>query len=98
MGTIASLYESTSRPHAHRGGAESPESIDGLNEEQIAPFKPEWMRLVGPEKMGHEVQKLELHNEPAPVRCGQYFKPQIAFNLMEGFEAIRFTISMSSAI
>jgi D-alanine-D-alanine ligase len=67
-------------------GLTPPDSIEGLNEEQIAPFKTEWDVWSSLKKMGHEVQKLELHNELGAVRdaIGQ-FKPQIAFNLMEGF-------------
>src|SRR6266581_3938016 len=67
-------------------GLNPPDSIEGLNEEQIAPFKTEldvWSAL---KKMGHDVQKLELHNELGAVRDAvNNFKPQIAFNLMEGF-------------
>ncbi|HEV8606831.1 MAG TPA: hypothetical protein VGQ99_15915 [Tepidisphaeraceae bacterium] len=67
-------------------GLNPPESVEGLNEEQIAPFKTEWDVWTSLKKMGHEVQKLELHNELGAVRdaIGQ-FKPQVAFNLMEGF-------------
>src|SRR5688572_3153856 len=43
-------------------GLNPPESIEGLNEEQIAPFKTEWDVWTALKKMGHEVQKLELHN------------------------------------
>src|SRR6266581_2415727 len=67
-------------------GLNPPDSVEGLTEEQIAPFKTEldvWSAL---KKMGHEVQKLELHNELGAVRDAvNNFKPQIAFNLMEGF-------------
>lgn len=67
-------------------GLNPPESIEGLNEEQIAPFKTEWDVWTALKKMGHEVQKLELHNELGPVRDAiTQLKPQIAFNLMEGF-------------
>ena len=67
-------------------GLNPPESIEGLNEEQIAPFKTEWDVWTALKRMGHEVQKLELHNELQPVRDAvTQFKPQIAFNLMEGF-------------
>jgi D-alanine-D-alanine ligase len=67
-------------------GLNPPESIEGMNEEQIAPFKTEWDVWSALRKMGHEVQKLELHNDLAAVRDAiAQFKPQIAFNLMEGF-------------
>src|SRR5258706_12669880 len=67
-------------------GLNPPDSIEGLNEEQIAPFKTEWDVWSSLKKMGHEVQKLELHNELGAVRDAvKDFKPQIAFNLMEAF-------------
>src|SRR5258705_10810360 len=67
-------------------GLNPPDSTEGLSEEQIAPFKTEWDVWSALKKMGHEVQKLELHNELGAVRDAvSAFKPQIAFNLMEGF-------------
>jgi D-alanine-D-alanine ligase len=67
-------------------GLNPPDSIEGLNDEQIAPFKTEWDVWSSLRKMGHEVQKLELHNELGAVRDAiAQFKPQVAFNLMEGF-------------
>src|SRR5205085_10858649 len=67
-------------------GLKPPDSIEGLNEEQIAPFKTEWDVWSSLKKMGHEVQKLELHNELGAVRDAiNSFKQQIAVNLMEGF-------------
>ena len=49
-------------------GLNPPDSIEGLNEEQLAPFKTEWDVYSALKKMGHEVQKLELHNELGAVR------------------------------
>ena len=67
-------------------GLNPPDSVEGLSEEQIAPFKTEWDVWSALKKMGHEVQKLELHNELGAVRDAvTQLKPQIAFNLMEGF-------------
>src|SRR6476646_8855653 len=50
-------------------GLNPPESTEGLTEEQIAPFKTEWDVWTALKKMGHDVQKLELHNELAAVRA-----------------------------
>jgi D-alanine-D-alanine ligase len=63
-----------------------PESIEGLSEKEIAPWKTEWDVVSTLREMGHEVHPMGLHDELGVIREAiERHKPQIAFNLLEEF-------------
>src|SRR3982751_5674802 len=63
-----------------------PDSVEGLTPEQIKPYKMELDVAVALKGLGHEVMKLGLHDDLHELREAlTTFKPQIAFNLLEGF-------------
>ncbi|HVG38675.1 MAG TPA: hypothetical protein VM870_05275, partial [Pyrinomonadaceae bacterium] len=63
-----------------------PESIEGLSEKEIAPWKTEWDVVSTLREMGHEVHPVGLHDELGVIREAiEQHKPQIAFNLLEEF-------------
>lgn len=63
-----------------------PESIEGLSEKEIAPWKTEWDVVSTLREMGHEVHPIGLHDELGVIREAiEQHKPQIAFNLLEEF-------------
>ncbi len=66
-----------------------PESIDGLTEEEIHPFKMEYDVLRALEVLGHDVRPLAVADELAPIRAAiDEFQPHIAFNLLRFFHDI----------
>jgi D-alanine-D-alanine ligase len=66
-----------------------PESIEGLTEDEIHPFKMEYDVLHALEALGHEVRSLPVKDELAPIRAAiDEFQPHIAFNLLRYFHDI----------
>src|SRR5687767_12510782 len=64
-----------------------PESTEGMSEEKIAPFRTERDVCDALAKLGHEVHKLGVQNDLDVIRAAiDEHKPQIAFNLLEGFD------------
>ncbi len=63
-----------------------PESLTGLSEKEIAPFKTEYDVSVALEELGHEVKTLGVSDEIAAIRNDlRAFQPHIVFNLLEEF-------------
>lgn len=63
-----------------------PETIEGLTEEQIKPWKTEYDVISTLVSMGHEVRPCGLYNNLQVVhKALEEFKPHIAFNLLEEF-------------
>lgn len=63
-----------------------PESIDGLTEEQIQPWKTEFDVISTLRHMGHEVMPIGVYDDQGVIRRAiEKFKPHIAFNLLEEF-------------
>jgi D-alanine-D-alanine ligase len=63
-----------------------PESVDGLTEKQITPFKTEFDVVSTLKKMGHDVHVLGVADDLNAVGAAlREFKPEIVFNLLEEF-------------
>jgi D-alanine-D-alanine ligase len=63
-----------------------PDSIEGLTDKQIAPFKTEFDVVSTLREMGHETQVLGVANDLGVVGGAlSDFKPDIVFNLLEEF-------------
>jgi len=66
-----------------------PESIKGMTDEEVHPFRMEHEVLEALETLGHEVKVLPVEDELAPIRAAiEEWKPQIAFNLLMSFHNI----------
>jgi D-alanine-D-alanine ligase len=63
-----------------------PESIEGLSEKEIQPFKMELDVLATLRDLGHDVIPVPVKEELAPIRRAiEEHKPHIAFNLLVSF-------------
>ena len=63
-----------------------PESIEGLSEEDMKPFKAEWDVLATLLQLGHDARALGVGDELAPVREAiAEFRPHVVFNLLLHF-------------
>lgn len=66
-----------------------PDSIDGLTEKQIAPFKTEHDVTKGLRDLGHEVVTVGIGDSLTPIRDTlRTFKPDVVFNLLEEFAGV----------
>lgn len=66
-----------------------PDSIEGLSDEEIHPFKMEYDVVQALDALGHEVRVLGVADELAPIRDAiQEFRPHVAFNLLRYFHDI----------
>jgi len=66
-----------------------PDTIEGLSDKEIQPWKTEYDVKVTLEDMGHEVLPLGVASDLGVIRRTIYkFKPQITFNLLEEFHGI----------
>jgi D-alanine-D-alanine ligase len=66
-----------------------PATIDGLSEEEVAPFKSEWDVTATLATMGHEVRPLGLLSDLGVLRQAiEEFRPHITFNLLEEFHGV----------
>lgn len=64
-----------------------PESIEGLTEAQIAPFKTEYDVVTACRRLGHEVRSLGIQSDLAVLgRAIEEWRPHIVFNLLEEFD------------
>lgn len=66
-----------------------PDSIQGLSDEQIAPWKSEYDVVAGLNELGHAVQPLGVKDDLGVVRQAILdWKPHLAFNLLEEFHGV----------
>lgn len=66
-----------------------PETIEGLSDEQMAPWKTEYDVVATLKDMGHDVHPLGLSSDLQVIRRAiDEFRPHIAFNLLEEFHGI----------
>jgi D-alanine-D-alanine ligase len=66
-----------------------PESIEGLSDQEIAPWKAEYDVLAGLEALGHEARPLGMSDDLGVVRREIIkWKPHVAFNLLEEFHGV----------
>ncbi|MEE9211445.1 MAG: ATP-grasp domain-containing protein [Phycisphaeraceae bacterium] len=66
-----------------------PDSIEGLSDEQMAPWKTEYDIVVTLKDIGHQVQPLGVSSDLGVVgQAIEQFKPHIAFNLLEEFHGV----------
>lgn len=66
-----------------------PESIDGLDEAQVAPFKTEFDVTATLREMGHQVRALGVSSDLAVIQQTMLdFEPDLAFNLLEEFDGV----------
>jgi len=64
-----------------------PDSIEGLTEAQIAPFKTEYDVITACRGLGHEVRSLGIQSDLSVLgRMIEEWKPHIVFNLLEEFD------------
>jgi D-alanine-D-alanine ligase len=63
-----------------------PDSIEGLSDEEIAPWKTEYDVTAALHNLGHNVRPLGLDSDLGAIRQAvDEFKPHIAFDLLEEF-------------
>ena len=63
-----------------------PETIDGLDPEDLEPFRAEWDVLEALRELGHETRAIGVGDELAPVREAlTEFQPHVVFNLLVHF-------------
>lgn len=66
-----------------------PESIEGLSEKEIAPWKTEYDVTVTLKDIGHEVLVLGVASDLGVLRSAiEEFRPHITFNLLEEFHGV----------
>ena len=66
-----------------------PDSIKGMTDEQVAPFKTEYDVCVTLREMGHVVQPLGVSSDLGVIqKAAEEFQPDIAFNLLEEFGGV----------
>jgi D-alanine-D-alanine ligase len=66
-----------------------PDSIEGLSDKEIAPWKTEYDVLAALEELGHDAEPLAVGSELSAIRSGlAKTKPHIVFNLLEEFHGI----------
>ncbi len=63
-----------------------PESIEGLTDKDIQPWKTEYDVIINLKQMGHEVYPVGLYSDLGIIRRAlEEHKPHVAFNLLEEF-------------
>jgi D-alanine-D-alanine ligase len=66
-----------------------PDSIEGMSEEEVAPFKTEFDVVATLREMGHDAWPLGVSSDLRVIqRTVETFKPDIAFNLLEEFDGV----------
>lgn len=64
-----------------------PDSVEGLSEKDIAPWKTEWDVVSTLRQIGHEVHPVGFYDDLGIIsRAMKEFRPHIAFNLAEDFD------------
>ena len=72
-----------------REGLIPPESVEGLTEEQVDPFRMELNVLNALESLGHESHTIGVYDDLTPIREAlTAFKPHIVFMLLEEFHGV----------
>ncbi len=69
-------------------GLEPPDSIEGMSKDEVvsAPWKMEYDIIQTLDALGHDIRILGVHDELVFIQKSiDDWKPQIAFNLLEGF-------------
>ncbi len=70
-----------------------PETIEGLSDEEMAPFKTEYDVLATLEGLGHEVRTVAVAEDLAPLReAHDEWRPHVVFNLLEEFHGTRICV------
>lgn len=66
-----------------------PDSIDGMSEGEVAPFKTEYDVLTGLRSLGHEVRAIGVKTDLGVLADSiREFGPHVCFNLVEDFDGI----------
>jgi D-alanine-D-alanine ligase len=66
-----------------------PDSIVGLTDEQIAPWKTEFDIIAGLEALGHEYEPIGVSTDITPLgEAIERFRPHIVFNVLEEFHGV----------
>ncbi|MEW5977070.1 MAG: ATP-grasp domain-containing protein [Acidobacteriota bacterium] len=66
-----------------------PESVEGLTEKEMQPWKTEYDVIATLQNMGHEVYPIGLYSDLGVIReAFEKHKPHIAFNLLEEFHGL----------
>ena len=66
-----------------------PDSIDGLSDEQMAPFKTEYDIYATLSNLGHRVRVLAVSTDLGVIRDEvKSFKPYVVFNMLEEFAGV----------
>lgn len=67
-----------------------PDSIEGLSDEQIAPWKTEYDVVAALKELGHEVRPVGVGDDFDTIRkaCSET-KPHVVFNVLEEFHGLR---------
>lgn len=66
-----------------------PESIEGLSDQEIVPFKTEYDVLSALREMGHEAMPLGVASDLGVLRDTlRSFRPRVTFNLLEEFHGV----------
>ncbi len=72
-----------------REGHVPPESIDGMTDEQIAPWKAEFDVVSTLQERGHTVRALGVYDDIGPIRRQlQEYEPNLTFMLLEEFHGV----------
>ncbi len=66
-----------------------PDTMDGLSDEDLAPFKTEFDVMATLRDMGHEVWPIGVSSDLSGIRAAaEHLRPDIAFNLLEEFDGV----------
>jgi D-alanine-D-alanine ligase len=67
-----------------------PDDVSGMSKEAFAAIKTEYDVCSGLTSLGHEVRKLGLYDELAPLRNAlKEWEPHVVYNLLEEFHGLR---------
>jgi D-alanine-D-alanine ligase len=67
-------------------GSRPARDLEGLSDEEVSQWKMEYDVLAALERLGHQVQCLEVSYDLAQIRAAiEEFRPQIVFNMLEDF-------------
>ncbi|MEM1098286.1 MAG: ATP-grasp domain-containing protein [Planctomycetota bacterium] len=66
-----------------------PESIEGMSDEEVAPFKTEFDVMATLRELGHAVSPIGVSSDLGGIRAAaEHLRPDIAFNLLEEFDGV----------
>ena len=73
-----------------------PDDVEGMPREKFEEFKTDYDVVSTLRWLGHEVHKLGVSDELAPIRAAiEELKPHVAFNLLEGLSRVVSTPTVS---